>query len=105
MWDRSGSTRGPAPWWLHDDDDDDDDDGGDNDDDDDDGGDNDDDDDDNNNYENDFDYHDKQNVKFKFESTRYTCMTGVLHATEWHECYLRYFLSLNLPRKLRTEVL
>jgi hypothetical protein len=74
VWDRSGSTTGPAPWWLHDDD------GGDNDD----GRDNDDDD---NNYENDFDYHYKQNAKPKFESTRY--MSGVLHATEWYTLYLR----------------
>ena len=68
---------------------------------DDDGGDNNDDDD--NNCENDFDYHNKQNAKLKFEITSY--MTGVLHATEWRTRYLRYFLSLNLPRRLRTEVL
>jgi len=44
-----------------------------------------------------------KNAKIKFESTHY--MTGVLHATEWHRCYLRYFLSLNSPRRLCTEVL
>jgi hypothetical protein len=56
-----------------------------------------------NNDDNDFDYNDKQNSKLKSESVPY--MTGALHATEWRTLYLRYFLSLNLPRRLCTEVL